>query len=200
MVAEELSYKVVTFLNNTSNATTMGKRVLFLSILMLFLGCSKQKDTGFVAVYDVPPEFQSLVSGFMHEAAQRGRTLVINNLIIKYDSSINNGYCAACNSLSLDPNVQKIITVNPKIRCDHNAMEREALFFHELGHCVLGRDHDNQLLPNGDPKSIMVKDNIKLYSPCLYPVGGSCTDNSYKRTYYLDELFNEQTPVPQWAH
>jgi hypothetical protein len=178
----------------------MIKRVVWLSLLFLIVGCSKVKEKGFTPVYDVPAEFQPLVSRFIQEAAQRGKTIAVTNLIIKYDSSLNNSSCAACNSLSLDPNVQKIIVVNPNFHCYDNANEQEALFFHELGHCVLGRSHDNRLLPNGDPRSIMVYDNIKLYSPCLYPIGGSCVDNSFKRTYYLDELFNEQTPVPSWGH
>ena len=178
----------------------MVRKLTWLTLFVLLFGCSKESDKSFVPVYDVPAEFQPLISSFIQEAAQRGDTLVINNLIMKYDSSQSNKYCALCNSLSLEPNVQKIITVNPKVHCYNNAQEREALFFHELGHCILGRSHDNRLLPNGDPRSIMVENNLKLYSPCLYPIGGNCQDNTYKRTYYLDELFNEQTPVPQWAH
>ena len=108
-------------------------------------------------------------------------------------------YCALSNTTSLDPGIQKIISVNPKVQCYTSAQEEEALFFHELGHCILGRSHDNRLLPNEDPRSIMVEGNIDLYTRCLYPIGGNCEDNTYKRAYYLDELFNRQTPVPDWA-
>ena len=47
---------------------------------------------------------------------------------------------------------------------------------------------------------MMVKDNIDIYSPCIYAIGGTndCS-NIFKRTYYLDELFNEATPIPDWA-
>ena len=173
----------------------MQKRLLLILAFLFSLGCSKDKTA--VPVYNVPTEFQPLVSSFVHEAALRHDTLVINNLIIRYDSSISISYCALCNSL--EPNVQKLITVNPKVHCYNNALEREALFFHELGHCILGRSHTDARLPNGDPKSIMVKDNIGLYSSCLYPIGGACQDNSFKRLYYLDELFNPQTPVPLWG-
>ena len=178
----------------------MIRKIILLYVLFFFLSCSKESHKDFVPVYDVPAEFQPIVASFIQEAAKRGDTLAINNLIIKYDSSQNANYCALCNSLSMQPDIQKIITINPNIRCYNNAQEKEVLFFHEMGHCILGRSHDNSLLPNGDPKSIMVEDNLRLYSPCAYPIGGSCEDNTYKRTYYLDELFNEQTPVPQWAH
>ncbi|MBS1575616.1 MAG: hypothetical protein JST09_09970 [Bacteroidetes bacterium] len=177
----------------------MIKNTCWLSLVLFMLGCTKGKNKDFVPGYDVPAEFQPVVSGFIHEAALRGDTLVINNLIIKYDSSQSNMYCALCNTLSSDPGIQKLITVNPKIKCYENAQEFEVLFFHELGHCILGRNHDNRLLPNGDPRSIMVEDKRDLYSPCLYPIGGSCQDNTYKRTYYLDELFDENTAIPQWA-
>jgi hypothetical protein len=176
----------------------MSRKLLVLLLSLLFLGCAKEKNKAFVAVYDVPIEFQDIVSSFIHEAAQRGDTLAINNLIIKYDSSLSNSYCASCNSISLQPDIQKIITVNVYNHCYANSLEYEALFFHELGQCILGRDHDNRLLPNGDPRSIMVEDNLRMYSPCIYAIGGNCQDMSFKRTYYLDELFNEQTPVPQW--
>jgi hypothetical protein len=176
----------------------MGKKLLFFCCLVLQLSCSKDSEKNEAPVYDVPEEFQPLVAGFIQEAAQRGKTLTINNLIIKYDYSMDASYCALCNTLSSDPAVQKIITVNPNVRCTNNDQEREALFFHEFGHCILGRSHNNQLLPNGDPKSIMVEHNVGLYAPCFYPIPG-CEDLSYRRTYYLDELFNEQAPVPQWA-
>ncbi len=178
----------------------MIRKIFLLNMILLFLACSKQQDKGSVVKYEVTAEFQPLVSGFIQEAAIHGDTLVIDNLIIKYDSSQSNQYCAVCNTTSLDPAVQKIITVNPKVHCYNNFQEKEALFFHEMGHCILGRSHDNRLLPNGDPRSIMVPDNLKLYDPCLYPLGGSCKDNRYKRDYYIKELFNEQTPVPDWGH
>lgn len=178
----------------------MLKRIIILNLVVLFWGCVKQKNAAFIPAYNVPPEFRDVVSGFVQQAALRGHTLFIDNLIIKYDSSMAPNYCALCNDRSLDPATQKIITVNPNVHCYNNAQEREALFFHELGHCILGRDHDNNLLPNGDPKSLMFPDNLTLYSACKYAIGGSCQDNSFKRNYYLDELFNSNTPAPPWAH
>lgn len=58
---------------------------------------------------------------------------------------------------------------------------REELILHELGHCILGRDHDNNLISSSlrTPKSIMY--------PYIF-------GNAYSRykNYYLDELKNEQ--------
>ncbi len=61
--------------------------------------------------------------------------------------------------------------------------------FHELGHAILQRAHDNSTLPNGDYKSIMVPEPTILY-------------NEYtpeKRIYYLDELFGVLSGLPSWT-
>ncbi len=79
---------------------------------------------------------------------------------------------------------------------------KEALIFHEIGHCILGRSHNNEPLPNGDPKSIMVIENQKLYWPCIYDIdgnGGPDCNNTFKRAYYVDELFDENVQIPDWA-
>lgn len=55
--------------------------------------------------------------------------------------------------------------------------EKEELIFHELGHCILNKDHDESKDSNRRPKSIM------------YPV--TITDSIYRenRTEYINELF-----------
>ncbi|MEJ7645677.1 MAG: hypothetical protein WKF87_13875 [Chryseolinea sp.] len=168
-------------------------------ILLLFLFCCRKEESDFVPIYSVPQEMEGFVKAFREEGATRGVELNINNLIIRFDSTMTSTYCGECNSSSLDPNIQKIISVNPFFECWYSEPEREAFFFHELGHCVLGRLHDRTLLPNGDPKSIMVESGAGVYAPCIYDVGGEPCDNGFKRPYYLDELFNEATPTPDWA-
>ena len=96
---------------------------------------------------------------------------------------------------NLKRNISNILCCHYWIYIDQ---KREALFFHEFGHCILVRFYSNELLLNGDPKSIMVEHNVGLYTT-YFNRDSSCQDHSYRRTYYLDELFNEQTPVPQWG-
>jgi hypothetical protein len=50
--------------------------------------------------------------------------------------------------------------------------------FHELGHCVLNRSHDNNLQDNGLPRSLMFSKNQKLLD--------------FNYNYYLNELFNSE--------
>ncbi len=55
--------------------------------------------------------------------------------------------------------------------------EREELLFHELGHCILGREHDETKLYLNIPKSIM------------YPYVFGWAYKKY-RSYYVEELKN----------
>ena len=170
----------------------MLKHLLVVVIILLF-GCQKDKDFR----YDVPQEFEPHVQRFITEAAARGHQITINNLIIKYDLSSSTNYCATSNVITSGNDVQKIISIK-SLNCWQNDVQLETIIFHELGHCVLGREHDNTLMPKGDPKSIMIPDNPTIYSPCVYPIGSPC-DLLYRRTYYLDELFNPATPLPDWG-
>ena len=175
----------------------MIRRTLLISVFVFALACVKNKN--FVPVYRVPPEFQPYVDTFIKEAANRGHSITITNLIMQYDTTSEDSLCGSCNSVSSNPSIQKIININPNFLCWDNNVELETLIFHELGHCILGRNHTTARLPNGDFKSIMTPHNLMLYSPCIYPIGGQSCDNYFKRTYYLDELFNPDTPVPAWG-
>ena len=161
--------------------------------IVIMLGCGKSSDF----VYDVPDEFELHVKKFETEARARGKDIRITNLIIKYDASVSSVYCAKSNVISSTNDVQKIILINPQA-CWQNLIQLETLIFHELGHCILGRQHDTSLMPKGDAKTIMYPDDITLYSPCVYNVGNPC-DLTYRRPYYVDELFNPSTPAPDWA-
>jgi hypothetical protein len=45
----------------------------------------------------------------------------------------------------------------------------------------------------------MNPDNVETYSTCRYPLGGDVCDKRSRRQYYIDELFNENTPTPVWG-
>ncbi len=63
-------------------------------------------------------------------------------------------------------------------------LSREYIVFHELGHCFLGRDHEEACLAN------------RSYASLMRSGLGSCRDNYNfsTRDYYLDELFGVLTP------
>jgi len=170
----------------------MPKKILT-ALIILILGCGKGNDFE----YKVPAEFETYVQKFIAEARARGKDITIDNLIIKRDSTLLTVLCGMSNTISSKNDVQKIITIGVPY-CWQNDLQLEALIFHELGHCILGRVHDQNLMPKGDPKTLMYPDNISLYSPCFYSLGNPC-DLTYRRPYYIDELFNPSTAVPDWA-
>lgn len=65
---------------------------------------------------------------------------------------------------------------------DASDEDREILAFHELGHAVLNRSHNNQMDCNQEPVSIMNQ---------IHPQYKS--NETEKRKYYLDELFDQLT-------
>jgi hypothetical protein len=166
---------------------------LLIVVIILSFGCKKDNDF----VYDVPQEFEPIVQRFITEAAARGHQVSINNLIIKYELASSTTFCATSNVITTANDVQKIIYIK-SLNCWQNDVQLETVIFHELGHCILGREHDNTLMPKGDPRSIMYPAGIALYSPCVYPLGSPC-DFLYRRPYYIDELFNPATPLPDWG-
>ena len=170
---------------------------LLAGLLLFSLSCQKEK---LIPIYAVHEDFQALIDSFLVEAAKRGMYLEIDNLILEYDD-LPISFCGKCNSLASSNSTQKIIGINANNRCWEQPSELEALIFHELGHCILGRSHATDTLPNGDPKSLMVDGNITLYAPCRYVFGPDASEcnNVHKRTYYLDELFDPETPVPEWS-
>lgn len=171
-----------------------------IAIVLLLISWSCSKDEDFVALYDVEPEYESMVELFVQEAASRGVVLTINNLILKSDDNLDPELCGLCNSLGDPAQLQKEVTINRGRGCWENPQELEALVFHELGHCVLGRGHLTDTLPNGDPKSMMINANLTVYAPCRYVFGqAEDCNNVHKRDYYLDELFDPNTAVPDWA-
>lgn len=168
--------------------------LVFSFFLILLNSCMKESET----IYKVPEDLQPYIDTFIEEAAIRGHEIEINNLIIEYGTELGSS-CGICNETSADMNVQKLIGINPDCTFDYN-QQMEALIFHELGHCILGRSHTDEILPNGAFKSMMAYGYFNFYTPCIYAIGeGEECDFTYRRTYYLDELFDESTPIPDWA-
>ncbi|MBI1859597.1 MAG: hypothetical protein HYR96_01600 [Deltaproteobacteria bacterium] len=120
-------------------------------------------------------EFASYVSTFEAEAAARGQELHVDNLVIKLDSSLPNTIRAQCQER---PFATPTIAVNQTIWDKSSDEDKEALLMHELGHCVLHRDHKKGDFPDGTAISLM---------RAVSPYGKSYEAH---RQYYLDELFD----------
>ena len=145
-------------------------------------------------VYEVPDLIQPYVDQFIEEAAKRGQTINITNLRVEFGTGLESqsgvpaaGLCTYRHSNN--PNLIQLDTTSSN--WTFNEYTREVLVFHELGHCVLNRrQHRDEQMTNGNYASLMRSTGDQLY-------GGAF--NAFKREYYLDELFDPNTPFPDWA-
>lgn len=165
--------------------------MVYAAVALLIAACSKEP----IEVLEVPAIVQPYVDEFEAEAAARGYDIEINNLIVEFESDLSSqsGEEAAgiCRYPTRGEPVPHIKLDTTSYNWQNNEYHREALIFHELGHCILDRRvHTNKLLPNGNFSSIMRATGEQLYGGRL---------NNFKRTYYLDELFDSTTVAPDWA-
>lgn len=68
-------------------------------------------------------------------------------------------------------------------------IERENLFFHEIGHAFLSRSHDESLLCDGSPLSIMTTTGN------TWPIYSETEGD--KRAYYISELIDKMAALDQ---
>jgi hypothetical protein len=178
-----------------------------LVITCLLFSCKKEKEIILEpTVFQIEPNYRIYFSNFIFEARLRGITIDTTNLIIRTAKNSANlkETCGTCAQDLNNKKIQKIIEINAlNDFCwgKTNYLAKEALIFHELGHCILGRiNHKNELFANKSPKSIMISDDRDLYIPCNYQIDDDTDCNkTNRRKYYLDELFDPKTTIPNWA-
>ena len=91
---------------------------------------------------EVDPDFQTTLDRFVIEAEKRNISVDLRNLVILYGET--NGALGVC---SMQWGMSSI-TINPSLQNATDDLLSE-IILHELGHCVLGREHSE------DPTSIM---------------------------------------------
>lgn len=134
------------------------------------------------------PEFTPYIQAFLEEGAKRVEHLEgrISRMNIKF-GDLAEGIDGSCKRKGKN----SLITIDGSIWRRLDSLQKQALIFHEMGHCLLGRKHTNQELPRGECASLMVEKQDT--STCYY--------NFYAnewRAYYLDELFAENIGIPEW--
>lgn len=164
----------------------MVKRFINILLLLLAFGCSDDNSsTRFNS--DLIP----YVDRFVAEANARGHAVDTRGLIAEFkDNLYMAGNVEVCGLGSFS---------TPHIQISHSSTcwvlrtetNREILVFHELGHTILKRQHDDAKLPDGvNYKSIMHAANI---------FGMYTESQPDRRKYYVDELFDPSTLAPGWA-
>ena len=178
---------------------------LILLTAVLVLAC--EQDELPMPERTIPESVRPHIDRFLWEAEKRGLTLDISELSVEFDTDIgisvvNNQQTivGSCNR-SANLNLVKIDTLN-SLWLLSGQMGQEEIIFHELGHCLLGRQHKDEKLLSGDFASIMRTVGFLQYgdlnqytSLFLNPTG----IKAHRRDYYLNELFEQNTPAPCWS-
>ncbi len=163
---------------------------LFATILSLLFFSACQKDTAFIeeeptaviettkSYANTPVELWEYYQRFEEEAALRGENIDLNskNLTAEIMEIEDYGVAGTCSFSSHAPNH---IVIDESFFNQTSELLKEMVIFHELGHCVLFRGHNEATYANGTCASIM-RSGVE-----------GCRDNyrTSTRKVYLDELF-----------
>lgn len=150
---------------------------LILVYVLLLVGCGS--DICKFDLYLVPEEFEAYVQNFTDLAKSNNRRINNKNLIIRFnDSLMKDNILGVCIYGGRTP----IIEIDESEWYDMSPMRREQLLFHELGHCLLGRDHNI--------KTMLGIDNIDIPVSIMYPYLFNTWHYENNYQHYISELFN----------
>lgn len=143
---------------------------LTLLLCLTAVGCGKN-------TYQVDSQLQPYVDRFVAESNKVGKPVTVDNLIASIGTIGTADWAGEC-SYSSTPT----ITINQTYWSNFNDAEREQVMFHELGHCVLMRNHNNDVDAYGTPVSVMFWEMV--------------SDNTYSqhRGDWMIELFYYDGP------
>jgi hypothetical protein len=142
----------------------------------------------------VDKELQPFVDDFIIQAKIQGKEISLKNIVIKlgnandYQPQENKiGYClyqrdSGTVSMFEDVEESNIVIIDQTFfnRASVSDVTRRELVFHELGHCILNRAH-NETLVNNAPISIMYPSSVSMRNMSYYMANES---------KFLEELFN----------
>lgn len=157
------------------------KSVLFCTLAlgtMLLQSCAGQKEK--TNQLQIGSDFTQFISNFESVSGSKGQALSIEDLIVQFGSTPTMNETGVC---EITDGETPIVTINEKIWLNLNTMDRQEVIFHELGHCVLRRKHQEGTVTVGGywgtiPNSIMYPYRIpgSIYQP--------------NEAYYDTELFD----------
>ena len=154
-------------------------KYILLIFSLMTIGCAKQ-----VTNFSVDPALMPYYEAFVKEGQDRGNNQATNDLSMNFGETTGNviGYCRRqesynWNLLTKETVSTPVVVVKPSWWKNATEASRRELVYHELGHCLMDKDHNNQKSMYGQPESIM------------YPIhiGGSFFQ-TWERNY-LDQLF-----------
>lgn len=105
-----------------------------LLLIILLTGCGTH-----ISVNN-DPTFNKYYDTFLEEGLKRGVNLYsIPRVSIYFSETLSDNFAGYCSW----GEGYRFISINKKYWDGYSEIDREYLIFHELGHCVLGKDHDD---------------------------------------------------------
>jgi len=143
---------------------------------------------------DEPSSIQTatdLLSHFASEASDHGWNVNLDLIVWDLKDSVGRNGQTFCGYASTVDG-KRLIEIDTTSNCwTSGKYAREIIIFHTLGHALLNRGHRDTKMPNGDWRTTMNSGTLlDLYHR---------PQTKFKRSYYIDELFDENTPIPEWA-
>lgn len=160
------------------------KSLVTILIVVFVGGCQKESIAPNI---EEPNPLLGFLESFLAEAKTRGVKIDTIGMNLELGGPVGQGGCGygVPRTPGSPPSVQ-ICEICTCWREDFTF--KKELLFHEFGHALLNRGHDNLMLPNGSKRSIMSQS-----------IGGVFGLNAVRQKYYIDELFDPSTPIPDWA-
>ena len=166
-------------------------QLLILCFFALFLFSCGEDDVP----HTVDSTLEPYLDRFLAEGAKQGKNLNIdkNGGLIMEFADLTPPTIGLCY-----PSLPVRIQIDRKYWKDtENSANRENLrenvVFHELAHGFLGRKHRNDSLPNNEWTSMMCGE------PQVNGRNWAVNFNGRRKDYYLKELFDVNTPIPEWS-
>ena len=157
---------------------TIALSLCSIGALLFTSSCSKDADFLTKRYNGVDSDLWKYYAEFEYQAELRGLSFDLNNLDVSGEiSEIRDaGVAGSCEYGSA---INNHVTIDKTFWNRSRELDREFVVFHELGHCVLYRDHDESQNQNGFCLSIM-RSGLN-----------GCRDayTSENKAYYIDELF-----------
>jgi len=156
-------------------------------LILGFLACETNEDPNPISQQEEFPDLKIFLDRFEEEAKLRGYNFNFSGLDIAYVDEIrfaDKVYCGY-GFIRHPQTDRRTVLISKSTNCDwvnKTDIQRENLFFHEMGHAFLNLPHDNALKCDGRPLSLMTNIFIPYY---IYS-----ENEPEKRAYYLDELFD----------
>lgn len=155
------------------------RSIVILTFLSFLLACSEESTEELKAIdHYIDDRLDEYFESFKAEAKKRN--IEVDYITMNVEGLIENipdrGVAGQCQTYK-DGN--KAIVIDETYWNRTSVLKREFLVFHELGHCILDRDHRDEAHADGSCSSIMNSG------------GGACHLNYTERTReaFIEELF-----------